>query len=142
MTHFVVHLSITIDLYSSKYDRIVVTGDFNQDPLIKTLCHGHDLHNLIKENTCLGNQNCKFNFQSTVELTSGFSDFHKITATVLTTEYIKADPIQVNYRNYTKFNPILFQEELRDRLYQDTESMSNFSNVQETYVWYSTNIPN
>ena len=75
--------------------------------------------------------NCKFNFQNTVALTSGFSDFHKITVTVLKTEYIKADLIQVNYRNYTKFHPIPFQGELRDSLYRDTESMSNFSNFQE-----------
>ena len=48
------------------------------------------------------------------------------------TEYVKADPIQINYGNYTKFNPILFQEELRDCLYQDADSMKTFSNFQET----------
>ena len=55
-----------------------------------------------------------------------------MTVTVLKTEYVKADPIQINYRNYTKFNPILFQEELSDCLYQDAESMKTFSNFQET----------
>ena len=143
-TYFVDHLSTTLDFYSSKYDRIVVMGDFNLEPctpLMKTLCNGHNLHNLIKENTCFKREpkcynliltNCKFNFQNTMILTSGFSDFHKMTVTVLKTEYVKADPIQINYRNYTKFNPILFQEELRDCLYQDAESMKTFSNFQET----------
>ena len=146
-TYFVDHLSITLDFYSSKYDRIVM-GDFNLEPctpliktLCKTLCNGHNLHNLIKENTCFKGEpkcynliltNCKFNFQNTVILTSGFSDFHKMTVTVLKTEYVKADPIQINYRNYTKFNPILFQEEPRDCLYQDAESMKTFPNFQVT----------
>ena len=31
-TYFVDHLSITLDFYSSKYDRIVVMGDFNLEP--------------------------------------------------------------------------------------------------------------
>ena len=37
-----------------------------------------------------------------------FSGFHKMTVTVLKTEYVKADPIQISYRNYTKFNPHTF----------------------------------
>ena len=73
-TYFVDHLSITLDFYSSKYDRIVVMCDFNLEPctpLMKTLSNGHDLHNLIKENKCFKGEpkcydliltNCKFNF--------------------------------------------------------------------------------
>ena len=50
-TYFVDHLSTTLDVYNSKYDRIVI-GDFNLEPctpLMKTLCNGHDLHNLISK---------------------------------------------------------------------------------------------
>ena len=140
--YFIDHLNITIDFYSTKYDRIVVMGDFNLEPstvLVKTLCHSHDLHNLVKEDTCFKGipkcydlilTNCKYNFQNTVALTTGFSDFHKMTVTILKTEYVKADPIQINYRNYKNFNQAHFQEELRNSLYDDALSSSNFYNFQ------------
>ena len=87
--YFMDHLSRTIDLYCNKYDRVIVMGDFNLEPssaFAKTLCHSHDLHNLVKEDTCFKGQtkcydliltNRKYNFQSTIALTTGFSDFHK-----------------------------------------------------------------
>ena len=119
-------------------------GDFNLEPssaFVKTLCHSHDLHNLVKEDTCFKGQakcydliltNCKYNFQNTIALTTGFSDFHKMTVAILKTEYVKEDPIQINYRNYKNFNPILFQEEVRKRLDEDSQSNKNFDNFQNT----------
>ena len=44
--------------------------------------------------------NCKHTFQNNLSLTSGFSDFHKMNVTVLKTEFVRADPIQINYRDY------------------------------------------
>ena len=38
------HLSKAVDFYSTKYDRIVIIGDFS---------HSYVLHTLVKENTCL-----------------------------------------------------------------------------------------
>ena len=46
------HLSKTIDFYSTKYNRIVIMGDFNLEPStehIETLCHSFVLHNLVKK---------------------------------------------------------------------------------------------
>ena len=106
--YFLDHLSKTLDFYSTKYDRIAIMGDFNLEPLtdlIETLCNSYDLVNLVKEATCFKGQpkcydliitNCKYNFQNTKALTTGFYDFHKMAVTVLKTEYVKADPIQVN----------------------------------------------
>ena len=76
--------------------------------------------------------NCKYNFQNTIALNTGFSDFHKMTVTVLKAEYVKADPIQINYRNYKKFNLILFQGVLRKRLDEDSQSNKSFDNIQNT----------
>ena len=42
-----------------------------------------------------------------------------MTVTVLKTEYVKADPIQVNYRDYKNFNVVIFREELRTKLSED-----------------------
>ena len=118
----------------SKYDGIVIIGDFNLEPStdhIETLCHSYVLHNLVKENTCLKGSpkcyhliltNCKYNFQNTIALTAGCSDLHKMTVTILQSEYIKADPIQIQYRNYENFDPILFREELRNN--QNNDIMS------------------
>ena len=140
--YFIDHLSKTIDFYSTKYDRLVIMGDFNLEPsteLIETLCNSYDLYNLVKEHTCFKGvpkcydlilTNCKHNFQNTVALTTGFSDFHKMTVTVLKTEYVKADPIQVNYRDYKNYNPTLFREELKNKLNEDILSNINFNNFQ------------
>ena len=55
-----------------------------------------------------------------------------MTVTVLKTEYVKADPIKINYGNYKNFNPILFQGELRKRLDEDSQSNKNFDHFQNT----------
>ena len=61
---------------------------------------------------------------------TGFSDFHKITVTVLKTEYVKAYLIQINYRDYKNYNPTLYGEELRNTLNGDMESSNNYNNFQ------------
>ena len=50
-------------------------------------------------------------------LISGFSDFHKMTINVLKTEYVKTDPLQINYRNYKKFNVTAINENLKNALF-------------------------
>ena len=53
-----------------------------------------------------------------------------MTVTVLKTEFVKADPIQVNYRNYKKYNHFDFSNELRSKLYNDGTFNDNYSNFQ------------
>ena len=76
--------------------------------------------------------NCKHNFQNTAALTTGFSDFHEMTLTILKTEYVKADPIQINYRNYKNFSPTLFKTDLRSSLMENELSNRNFDTFQNT----------
>ena len=92
--YFFNHLSRIIDFYSTKYERIIIMGDFNvepTDPSMINLCDSYDLFNLVKEPTCFKGPpkcydliltNCKHNFQNTQTLTTGFSDFHKMTVTI------------------------------------------------------------
>ena len=116
-------------------------GDFNLEPstvFVKTLYYSHDLHNLVKEDTCFKERprcynliltNFKYNFQNTIALTTWFSDFHKMTVIILKTESVKADPIQIKYRNNKNLNLyLLFQEGLRYRLYDDSLSIMIVSN--------------
>ena len=57
--------------------------------------YSYNLHNLVKEKTCFkGPPKCydlilklQVQFQNTLVLTSGFFDFHKMTITVLKTEF-------------------------------------------------------
>ena len=74
---------------------------------------------MVKEKTCFkGPPKCydliftnnKHTFQNTKALNTGFSDFHKMT--IMKTEFIKAEPVQINYRDYRNYNPNNFGEEL------------------------------
>ena len=140
--YFFDHLGRVVDIYCKTFDRIVIMGDFNSEPSddhVQTFRNSYNLHNLVKENTCYKGPpkcydliltNCKHNFQNTMALTSGFSDFHKLTVTVLKTEYVKTDSLQINYRDYKKFNVRSFNEELRNSLNAHNDSSTNYYSFQ------------
>ena len=51
-TYFLGNLSRITDFYSCKYDKVIIMGDFNQEPSedgIETLCSSHHLYNLVHE---------------------------------------------------------------------------------------------
>ena len=144
-TYFLDNLSRITDFYSCKYDKVIIMGDFNQEPSeegIETFCNCHSLYNLVRENTCFKGPpkcydliltNAKHNFQNTVALTSGFSDFHKMTITILKTTFVKADPIKINYRNYKNYDPIDFRYELNEKLNCDNNSVINYNTFQRIF---------
>ena len=141
--YFFNHLSRIIDFYSTKYERIIIMGDFNVEPInpnMINLCDSYDLFNLVKEPTCFKGPpkcydliltNCKHNFQHTQTLTTGFSDFHKMTVTVLKTEFTKPDPIQINYRDYKKFNSVNFKRDLHHKLQYDLTASSDYDRFHD-----------
>ena len=53
-----------------------------------------------------------------------------MTVTVLKTEFVKADPIQINYRNYNNYNHLDFSNELRSKLFNDGTSNNNYNKFQ------------
>ena len=140
--YFLDHLSRVVELYSKSYDRVIIMGVFNSEPCdepIQTFCGGYNLYNLVKEKTCFKGMpkcydliltNCKHNFQNTSAFTTGFSDFHKMTVTVLKTEFVKADPLKINYRDYKNYNSFEFNKELKSKLNSDPSSNTNYSNFQ------------
>ena len=117
-------------------------GDFNSEPSdkqVESFCDSYDLHNLVKEKTCFKGPpkyydliltNWNHNFQNTLVLTSGFSGFHKMTVTILKTEFVKTDPVQINYRYYKKFNICRFNVDLRNKINSDITSSSNYNIFQ------------
>ena len=128
VTYFLEHLSRVIDCYYKKYERVIIMGDFNIEPSEESLdsfCNSFNLYNLVKDKTCFKGTpkcydliltNCKHSFQNTEAFTTGFSDFHKMTVSVLKIQFIKSEPIQINYRDYKNFNATIFSHELKINL--------------------------
>ena len=96
-SYFINYLSRVIDCYNVRYLIIMI-------PSYKHMLHlfiSYKLYRLAKEITCFkGPPKCydmiltnhKYNFQHNVAVTTGFSDFHKMTVTALKTEFVKSDP--------------------------------------------------
>ena len=92
-----------MDNYSFKYDNFVLPGDLNSEPTesaVRYFCQIYSCKNLIKDNTCFKNPekpscidpiitNRPKCFQNSVTLETGFSDFHKMTLTVMKEFYKK-----------------------------------------------------
>ena len=54
-----------------------------------------------------------------------------MTVTVLKTEFIKPDPIQINYRDYKKYNSLNFSRDLYNKLQCDVSASSNYDSFQD-----------
>ena len=130
-------------MYSTKYENIIIMGDFNMEPTditMQNLCDVYNLYNLVKEPTCFKGPpkcydliltNCKHNFQNTQALTSGFSDFHKMTVTILKTEFVKPEPIHINFRDYKKYNSVKFRQDLCNKLQPDNTACRDYDRFQD-----------
>ena len=75
--------------------------------------------------------NCKKCFQNTESITTGFSDFHKMTVSILKTQFVKIDPIQINHRDYKNCYPINFTRDLRNNLNDDDTLDTNYNRFQK-----------
>ena len=102
---------LALDVYSS-YDKFLLAGDFNvreEDDLLDEFMNTYHAKNLVKEPTCFMSKenpscidlfitNSYQSFQKTTTVTTGLSDFHKMTITVLKTTFPKSDPRILTYR--------------------------------------------
>ena len=139
-------LSKRIDLHSSRYDNLLIIGDFNVESTDKCMgefCESYSLKHLVKVPTCFKNPNnpsCidlmltnkPMCFQNTVTLETGLSDFHKMTLTVMKYYFKKQEPKIVNYRDYKKFSNDIFQQEVLSELQHrkvDSSDLENYTNI-------------
>ena len=87
----------------------------------------NDLTNIVYDNTCFKNPenptcidlfltNFPRSFQNTIAVTTGLSDFHKMTVTVLKNNFCKPKPKTVYYRCYKTFYSNVFRKELKEAL--------------------------
>ena len=54
-----------------------------------------------------------------------------MTVTVLKTEFTKPDPIQINYRDYKKFNSVKFKRDLHHKLHYDLTASSDYDRFHD-----------
>ena len=111
-------LSKYLDLYSSKYEKVLILGDFNagiEEKHMKCFYDNYNLKSLIKQPTCYKNPdnttyidlmliNAPRSFQSTCVLETGLSDFRLMTLAVMRKSFKKLQPRIINYTSYKKFS--------------------------------------
>ena len=128
---FVNKLGPILDHYMSKYENLLLLGDFNSEMSEKVMiefCDTYNFKNLMKDPTCFKSvhnpstiglilTNKPTSFLNNVTIGSELSDHHKLTITVMKTFFQKQPPIKISYRDYKNFNLYLFRNELLKDLY-------------------------
>ena len=155
ISDFLNHISKGIDKNLSSHENFLIMGDFNcpvSEKEMKDFCEFYDLENLIKKPTCYKNPknpssidvmltNKKGNFQNSITIETGLSDWHKMTVTILKTYCRKQDPIIVSYRDYSKFSEEIFRDDLLrqlDVLDIDTMTIDQFNVMfKATINWHA-----
>ena len=139
-------LGFALDVYSN-YDKFLLAGDFNaeegKNEYLDDFIDAFHAKNLVKEPTCFKNPlnpssidlfitNSYGSFQKTTTVSTGLSDFHKMIVTVLKTTYPKAQPKVVDYRDFSKYKVIDFQQDLKVKL--EAEDCATYNSFQTIFL--------
>ena len=122
-------LGRNLNLLSTKYDNILLLGDFNaevENNFLKEFCDLYGMKSLIRIPTCYKNPanstcidlmltNSNRSFQNSCTIETGLSDFHKMIVTVLKIYFQKREAKVINYRDYRNFS----NEEFRQQVLKD-----------------------
>ena len=126
-------ISRSLDTFSTKYENIILLGDFNacvDDEALQSFCKSYSLHSLIKQPTCFKNPenpscidlfltNKPRSFQTKCIIETGLSDFHRMTISVLKMHFRKLPPKVINYRDFKKFDNERFMNSLHYTLSEE-----------------------
>lgn len=137
-------LGLRLDHFMTNYENFLLLGDFNSEThesFMSEFCNIYNLCNLVKEPTCFKNPlnpssidliltNKPKRFQNTFTIETGLSDHHKMTVTVLRSFVQKLAPCCIRYRDYKKFNSVLFSNELTRELYDINIENINYDSFQ------------
>ena len=136
---FISNLSKTINAFSTKYDNILLMGDFNltiENKHLEELLSLFNIKSLISSPTCfqsinptcidliLTNQEDLFSNSNTCEV--GISDHHHLVSTMLNKKISKGSTKTLFYRDYKKFEENKFARDLTHEL----QNIKNFSYIQ------------
>ena len=130
ISHHLKEIGKDLDVLTSKYDNIILMGDFNAEPadtVVSDFCEIYNLKNIIREKTCFKNPNNPScidliitsrpkSFQNSMFIETGLSDFHKMCITVMKMYYSKQKPTIIHYRKFKDFNNDSFIKDLQTLL--------------------------
>ena len=123
-------LKSSIDSLSSKYENIILLGDFKScidDSPMTGFCETYKLRNLVKHPTCFKNPenpscidliltNRPLSFLTTTVIETRLSELHKMIVAVMKVHFPKMKPRAIRYRKYKTFNNDAFVDTLRQEL--------------------------
>ena len=103
-----------------------------------SFCAVYHFKSLIKELTCYKNPekptcidliltNCHRQFQATLTLETGLSDFHKMTMAAFKSEFLRQKAKAIAYRNYKHFDRYNVEKEIKRKLVLQKISPKGFS---------------
>ena len=133
-------IGLALDVYSSTYDKFLLAGDFNvkeENDTLDEFLEDYHAKNLVKDPTCFKNAenpscidlfitNSFQSFQKTTTVTTGLSDFHNMTVTVLKTTFPKATPRIISYRSPYEVEDLekpLIENLIKTKSYESFESI-------------------
>ena len=128
--HHLEIISRPLDAFSTKYENVLLLGDFNicvDDEAMKNFCSSYCLNSLIKQPACFKNPenpscvdliltNKTRSFQSTCVIETGLSDFYRITISVLKMHFRKLPLKVISYRDFKTFENERFITSLQSTL--------------------------
>ena len=104
----------------------------------------YDLYNLTKGPTCYKSNppicydliltNKKYSYINTGTYETGLSDHHKLTYTVLKTEFVKSEPTSISYRCYKTFSNDQFNEDLQFNLAKIPKENVSYDVFNQTLI--------
>ena len=130
ISHHLKEIGKDLDVLTSKYDNIILMGDFDAetaDTVVSDFCEIYNLKKIIREKTCFKNPNNPScidliianrpkSFQNSMVIETGLSDFHKMCITVMKIYYSKQKPTIIHYRKFKDFNNGSFIKDLQTLL--------------------------
>ena len=103
---------------------------------MKSFCQIYNFENLLDKPACYNdptNHSCVAliltnrprSFKNSCRFQTGFSDFHKMTPSVLKSSFAKQKPRILNYRNYKLFNNTRFRDQVLNKLINSNLQISH-----------------
>ena len=130
-------------MFYSIYDYIIVSGDFNLEPIVPELSEFLELNSLfnhVKEKTCWKSTsgscidliitNRRYCVMNTGTVETGLSDHHLLIYTMLKTKFEKLPPKIIEYRLWKFFDYNLFKNDLSHAF----DCVDTYTNFEETFT--------
>ena len=145
---YLLQIKNAIDFCSKSYENIILIGDFKveiSDSHTDSFCAIYYLKSLIKEPNCYKNPEKPTcidliltiyprQFQATLTLETGLSDFRKMTVAGFKSELLHQKPKMISYRNYKHFDRNNFEKEIKNTLLLERISPKNFSAFKNMFL--------